>query len=51
MLTTGSVGTEIDKKLHFHEGEIKQVSRFPSCVGRVKDRRDATQKLRNWREN
>lgn len=45
MFTTGSVSTEVDKKLHFHEGEIKQVSRLPSCVGRVKDRRAATQKF------
>lgn len=44
MLTTGSVGTEVDKKLHFHEGEMKQLSRFPSCVGRVKDRRATIQK-------
>lgn len=40
-----TIGTEVDKKPHFNEGEIKQVSRFPSCVGRAKDRRDATQKL------
>lgn len=45
MFTTGSVGTKVDKKLHFHEEAIKQVSRLPSCVGRVKDRRAATEKL------
>lgn len=35
--STDSEGTYVDEKLSFDEEEIKQVSRLPSCVGRVKD--------------
>lgn len=36
IFATGSVGTQVDKKPHFHGGEIKQVSRLAIYVGRAK---------------